>query len=206
MRRVALCSPFRASACPQPAGGSPSSEHRGSKSGCTASAGAGPLLEHGEFLCRLRASDRAGRTSRPCMVCSGPPALARRPSRSCVGLARTRAAHDVFDVAAADADIAQLIVRELRQFAHRLSVPAPSVELLRDHFEGDHIDSFSGAMRLLGRRSVVAGALAATRRGRQSSPQRRASAGPRRPCSRTHRKREQPSLSNHAAFRRSSRR
>ena len=31
--------------------------------------------------------------------------------------ARTRAAHDVFDVAAADADIAQFMIRELRQFA-----------------------------------------------------------------------------------------
>jgi hypothetical protein len=66
--------------------------------------------------------------------------------------ARTRAAHDVFDVAAADADIAQFMIRELRQFAHRVSIPAPSVELLRDHFEGDHLDSFSDApRRLLGR-------------------------------------------------------
>jgi hypothetical protein len=73
--------------------------------------------------------------------------------------ARTRAAHDVFDVAAADADIAQFMIRELRQFAHRVSIPAPSVELLRDHFEGDHLDSFSDApRRLLGRKPIVAGA------------------------------------------------
>ena len=38
-----------------------------------------------------------------------------------VNSARTRAAHDIFDVAAADADIAQLMIRELRQFAHRVS-------------------------------------------------------------------------------------
>jgi hypothetical protein len=58
-------------------------------------------------------------------------------------------AHDIFDVAAADADIAQLMIRELRQFAHRVSIPEPSVELLRDHFEGDHLDSFSDALRRL---------------------------------------------------------
>jgi hypothetical protein len=73
--------------------------------------------------------------------------------------ARTRATHDVFDVAAADTDIAQFIIRKLRQFAHRVSIPAPSVELLRDHFEGDHLDSFSDApRRLLGRKPIVAGA------------------------------------------------
>jgi len=64
----------------------------------------------------------------------------------------------VFDVAAADPDIAQLMVRELGQFADRFSVPAPSVELLRDHPEGDHIDSFSGAMRPSGRKPIVASA------------------------------------------------
>jgi hypothetical protein len=32
-----------------------------------------------------------------------------------VDSARTRAAHDIFDVTAADADIAQLMIRELRQ-------------------------------------------------------------------------------------------
>jgi hypothetical protein len=34
------------------------------------------------------------------------------------------------------------MIRELRQFAHRVSITAPSVEFLRDHFEGDHLDSF----------------------------------------------------------------
>src|SRR5271166_5755399 len=58
-----------------------------------------------------------------------------------VGFARTHAAHDIFNVAAADADIAQLMIRELRQFAHRVSIAAPSVELLRDHFEGDHLST-----------------------------------------------------------------
>ena len=43
---------------------------------------------------------------------------------------RTPAAHDIFDVAAADADIPQLMIRELRQFAHRVSIPEPSVELI----------------------------------------------------------------------------
>ena len=58
------------------------------------------------------------------------PRRIRQPSRSRGGLAHNRAAHDVFDVAATDADIAQLTVRELRQFAHRLSITAPSVQLL----------------------------------------------------------------------------
>ena len=76
-----------------------------------------------------------------------------------VGSTRTRAAYDVFDVAAADADIAQLMIRELRQFAHRVSMPAPSVVLLRDHFEENHLHSFSDApRRLLGRKPIVAGA------------------------------------------------
>jgi hypothetical protein len=74
--------------------------------------------------------------------------------------ARTRAAQNVFDIAAADTDIAQLMVRELRQFAHRISVPAPSVELLRNHFEGVHFDSFFGGQcRLLGRSRVGAAAV-----------------------------------------------
>jgi hypothetical protein len=33
-----------------------------------------------------------------------------------------------------------------------------SENLLRDHLEGDHIDSFSGTMRPLGRKPIVAGA------------------------------------------------
>jgi hypothetical protein len=41
------------------------------------------------------------------------------------------------------------MIRELRQFAHRVSIPEPSVELLRDHFEGDHRDSVSDAPRRL---------------------------------------------------------
>ena len=61
---------------------------------------------------------------------SGVSSRIRQPSRSRGGLARNRAAHDVFDVAATDADIAELTVRELRQFAHRLSMMAPSVQLL----------------------------------------------------------------------------
>ena len=73
--------------------------------------------------------------------------------------ARTRAAHDVFDVRTTDADIAQLIIGELRQFAHRLSVPEPSVDLLRNRFERDHINSLSGApRRLRGRETIAAGA------------------------------------------------
>jgi hypothetical protein len=52
-----------------------------------------------------------------------------------------------------------LMIRELRQLAHRVSITAPSVEFLRDHFEGDHLDSFSDApRRLLGRKPIVAGA------------------------------------------------
>jgi hypothetical protein len=66
-----------------------------------------------------------------------------------VDSAGTDVAHNIFDVAAADADIAQLMIRELGQFAHRVSITAPSVELLRDHFEGDHLDSFSDAPRRL---------------------------------------------------------
>jgi hypothetical protein len=60
----------------------------------------------------------------------------REPSLLNIRLARTRAEHNVFDVASADADIAQLMVRELGQFADRFSVSAPSVDLLRDHPEG----------------------------------------------------------------------
>jgi len=48
------------------------------------------------------------------------------------------------------------MIRELRQFAHRVSITAPSVDLLRDHFEGDHLDSFSdGLSRLLHRKLIV---------------------------------------------------
>src|SRR5271170_4940950 len=46
------------------------------------------------------------------------------------GLVHDRAAHDEFDIAAANADITQLAIRELRQFTHRLAISAPSVQLL----------------------------------------------------------------------------
>ena len=82
-----------------------------------------------------------------------------QPSRSRGGPTSHLAAHDVLDVASADADVAQLMVRVLRQFAHRRSITAPSVPLLRDHFDGVHIDSSSGGpRRLLGRKPVVADA------------------------------------------------
>ena len=122
--------------------------------------------------------------------------------------ARTRAAHDVFDVAGADADIAQFMIRELRQFAHRVSIPTSSVELLRDHFEGDHLNSFSDAPRpLLGRKPIVAGAHGGrTAQFGKVSPRGPFSAAPRRLCSRTHRRLERSCPSHHAPFRRSSRR
>jgi hypothetical protein len=63
-------------------------------------------------------------------------AITRRPCN--------RAPHDVFDVAAADADIAQFTVGELGQFAHRLAIPTPSAELRRNRLEGFHIHSFPG--------------------------------------------------------------
>jgi len=58
--------------------------------------------------------------------------------RSAGRLARDRAARDVLDSAAANTDIAQLVVRELRQFAHCLAMSAPSLQLLRNRLEGDH--------------------------------------------------------------------
>src|SRR5271166_1677219 len=81
------------------------------------------------------------------------------PSPSRVGLARTRTPHDVFDIGAADADLAQLTIGELRQFTHHLSILEPSADLLRDRFEGDHFDSFSGAPgRLFDRTTLETGA------------------------------------------------
>src|SRR5580704_13993907 len=59
------------------------------------------------------------------------------------GLGRNGAAHDMLDVAAANADVFQLPVGELRQFAHGLAITAPSGELLRDRLEGGHFYSFS---------------------------------------------------------------
>ena len=81
------------------------------------------------------------------------------PSPSRVGSARTLTPHDVFDIGAADADIAQLMIGEARQFTHRLSIPEPGADLLRDHPEGDHFDSFSSApRRLLDRKTFETGA------------------------------------------------
>ena len=47
-------------------------------------------------------------------------------------------ARDVLDIAAADADIAQLMVRKLGQFAYRRAISTPGVQSLRDRLEGDH--------------------------------------------------------------------
>src|ERR1700688_346033 len=67
-----------------------------------------------------------------------------RISRSGLSLARDRAAHDEFDIAAANADIVQLAIGELGQFTHRLAISAPSCELLRNRLERGHICSISG--------------------------------------------------------------
>lgn len=113
------------------------------------------------------------------------------------------APRDVFDIGATDANMAQLMIRELRPFAHRLSFPEPSADLLRDHFERDHFDSFSGSPgRLLGGNPFVpvsqGGAACSAR-----SPQKLARGGLHCPCSRTHRRRERPSPSHfHGRYRR----
>ena len=49
-----------------------------------------------------------------------------RISRSGRNLARNRTAHDEFDITAANADIIQLAIGELRQFTHRVAISAPS--------------------------------------------------------------------------------
>src|SRR3984957_16306599 len=67
-----------------------------------------------------------------------------RISRSGLNLARNGTAHDEFDIAAADADIVQLAIGELRQFTHRFAISAPSCKLLRNRLEGGHIGSISG--------------------------------------------------------------
>src|SRR6516164_8713666 len=67
-----------------------------------------------------------------------------RTSRSDRSFAFDRTARDAFDIAAANADIVQLAVRELGQFTHRLAISAPSGELLRDRLERGHVCSFSG--------------------------------------------------------------
>src|SRR3984885_3686109 len=67
-----------------------------------------------------------------------------RISRSGRNLARNRSAHDEFDIAAANADIVQLTIGELRQFTHRFAISAPSGKLLRNRLEGGHIGSISG--------------------------------------------------------------
>src|ERR1700722_7165621 len=61
-----------------------------------------------------------------------------RISRSSRKPARNRSAHDEFDIAAANADIIQLAIGELRQFTHRVAISAPSCELLRNRLEGGH--------------------------------------------------------------------
>jgi hypothetical protein len=43
-------------------------------------------------------------------------------------------ARDRLDIPAAHGDVAEIVVRELGQFAHRLSISAPSVQLIRDAF------------------------------------------------------------------------
>src|SRR5580700_5699059 len=67
-----------------------------------------------------------------------------RISRSGRNLARNRSAHDEFDIAAANADIVQLAIGELRQFTHRVAISAPSCELLRNRLERGHVCSISG--------------------------------------------------------------
>src|SRR4029077_5482719 len=62
-----------------------------------------------------------------------------RISRSGRNLARNRSAHDEFDIAAANADIVQLAIGELRQFTHRVAISAQSCELLRNRLERAHI-------------------------------------------------------------------
>jgi hypothetical protein len=44
----------------------------------------------------------------------------------------------VLDIAAAYADIAQLMVRKLGQFAYRLAISTPGVQFLRDRLDRDH--------------------------------------------------------------------
>src|SRR6202042_2853416 len=80
---------------------------------------------------------------KPARQFPGAPGLFRI-SRSGRNLARNGTAHDEFDIAAANADIVQLAIRELRQFTHRLAISAPSCELLRNRLEGGHINSISG--------------------------------------------------------------
>src|SRR6204780_2424818 len=67
-----------------------------------------------------------------------------RISRSGRNLARNGTAHDEFDIAAANADIVQLAIGELRKFTHRLAISAPSCELLRNRLERGHRNSVSG--------------------------------------------------------------
>ncbi len=51
---------------------------------------------------------------------------------------RERSASDEVDVAAADADVVQFAVAELRQFANGFAIAAPGVELLGDGLERGH--------------------------------------------------------------------
>jgi hypothetical protein len=48
------------------------------------------------------------------------------------------AARDVFDIAAANTDVAEIVVGELGQFAHCRTISAPSGQFFRDRLEGDH--------------------------------------------------------------------
>jgi hypothetical protein len=78
-----------------------------------------------------------------------------QPSPLGVRSARAQAPHDVFDIGAAAANGAQLKIGELKPFVH---IPEPSADLFRDHFEGDHLESFSDAPgRVHGRNPFVAG-------------------------------------------------
>jgi hypothetical protein len=67
-------------------------------------------------------------------------------------LAHERPARNVIDVAAANADVTEIVVRELGQLTHCSTISAPSVQLLRNRFQGksfSYSSSVLPAVRLL---------------------------------------------------------